>query len=58
MNSIFMNHPAASSARDFYFSSVRTSGYRAHLDPPRIGKYWRSVIGNLSLTATQWRAGG
>jgi hypothetical protein len=58
MNSTFMNHPAASSVRDFYFSSARTSGYRAHLDPPRIGKYWRSVIGNLSLTATQWRAGG
>ncbi|HET7168605.1 MAG TPA: hypothetical protein VFI69_05340 [Candidatus Limnocylindrales bacterium] len=58
MNSILMNHPAASSARDFYFSSTRTSWARAHLDPPLAGKYWRSVIGNLSLTAAQWRAGG
>lgn len=58
MNSIFMNHPSASGARDFYFYSTRTSGVRAHLDPPRIGKYWRSLIGNFYLTATQWRAGG
>lgn len=58
MNSILMNHPAASGARDFYFYSSRTSWARAHLDPPKAGKYWRSVIGNLALTATQWRAGG
>ena len=37
---------------------VRTSWARAHMDPPKAGKYWRSVIGNLGLTATQWRAGG
>ena len=58
MNSIFTNHPAASGARDFYYSSSRTDWARAHLDPPRIGKYWRSLVGNLSLTSTQWRAGG
>jgi hypothetical protein len=58
MNNILMSHPSASNARDFYFSSTRTSGYRAHLDPPRAGKYWRSVIGSLALTATEWRAGG
>jgi hypothetical protein len=55
MNSIFMAHPSASSARDFYFTSTRTSWARAHMDPPRVSKYWRSVIGNLSLTASQWR---
>ncbi len=58
MNSILMNHPSAADTRDFYFTSTRTSWARAHLDPPLAGKYWRSVIGNLSLTATQWRAGG
>ena len=47
MNSIFTNHPAASGARDFYFNSVRTSWARVHLDPPRTGKYWRSLIGNF-----------
>jgi hypothetical protein len=58
MNSILMNHPSASGARDFYFDSSRTGWARAHLDPPQAGKYWRSLIGNLALTATQWRAGG
>ena len=57
MNNILMTHPSASSARDFYFYSSRTSWARAHLDPPQAGKYWRSVIGVLSLTASQWRGG-
>jgi hypothetical protein len=58
MNSILMGHPAAADTRDFYFTSNRTSWARAHLDPPKAGKYWRSVIGNLALTARQWRAAG
>jgi len=53
-DSIFMNHPEASSARDFYFWSTRTSGYRVHSDPPKSGKYWRSLIG-VSLKASKWR---
>lgn len=57
MNNILMTHPSASGARDFYFYSSRTSWARAHLDPPQAGKYWRSLIGVLSLTATQWRGG-
>ena len=58
MNNILMTHPSAKDNRDFYFYSSRTPGARAHLDPPQAGKYWRSVIGSLALTATQWRAGG
>jgi len=58
MNNIFMLNPNAADARDFYFYSNRTSGARAHLDPPKAGKYWRSVIGYLALTAKEWRAGG
>jgi hypothetical protein len=57
MNNILMTHPSASGARDFYFTSIRTSWARAHLDPPQPGKYWRSVIGVLDLTASQWRGG-
>ena len=53
-DSIFMAHPSASGARDFYFWSSRTSGYRAHMDPPKSGKYWRSLIG-VSLKASTWR---
>ena len=55
-DSIFMSHPDASGVRDFYFWSVRTSGYKAHSDPPKAGKYWRSLIG-VSLKAATWRAG-
>lgn len=58
MNNILMTHPSASDTRDFYFTSSRTSWARAHMDPPRAGKYWRSVIGSLALTAGQWRAAG
>ena len=57
MDSILMTHPSASGARDFKFTSVRTTWARAHSDPPKAGKYWRSLIGNLTLTAKQWRAG-
>jgi hypothetical protein len=57
MNSILMSSPSASGARDFTFTSRRTTWARAHMDPPQASKYWRSVIGNLNLTAGQWRAG-
>lgn len=58
MNQILMSHPGASSARDFYFNSSRTYWARAHSDPPQAGKYWRSVIGNLNMSAATWRLGG
>ena len=55
---LHQTHPSGSGARDFYFNSPRTTWARVHMDPPKAGKYWRSLIGNLTLTATQWRAGG
>jgi hypothetical protein len=57
MDYILMHHPDASGARDFYFESSRTANMHAHLDPPKAGKYWRSVIGKLQMTATSFRAG-
>jgi hypothetical protein len=57
VDAIFMNHPDASGARDFWFSSTRTTGMKAHMDPPKAGKYWRSLIGKLTLTAAQFRGG-
>ncbi|MFP5342986.1 MAG: hypothetical protein ACLGIJ_08695 [Candidatus Limnocylindria bacterium] len=57
MDAILMGHPSASGARDFTFTSTRTGWARAHLDPPQAGKYWRSLIGDLSLTATAFRGG-
>jgi hypothetical protein len=58
MDSILMSSPSASGARDFWFSSSRTYWAKAHMDPPQSSKYWRSAIGALGLTASQWRAGG
>ena len=57
MDSVFMSHPSASSVRDFTFKSVRTPPYTAHVDPPKAGKYWRSLIGTRSMTTAQFRAG-
>jgi len=57
MDSIFMSHPSASGARDFTFTSSRTAGYRAHMDPPKAGKYWRSLIGKLTMPASSFRLG-
>jgi hypothetical protein len=56
VNTIFKSHPSAGLARDFYVDSTRTPGMRIHMDPPKYGKYWRSVVGNLNLLAGQWRA--
>ena len=51
MGQVFMSSPSATGARDFTFASVRTPGKRAWMDPFEPGRYYRSVIGNLSLTA-------
>jgi hypothetical protein len=40
----------------FHFVSSRTSWAVASMDPYRAGKYYRSVIGKLSVTAAEWRA--
>jgi hypothetical protein len=49
---------SASSAKRTYattFNSSRTPRMRAVLDPYAPARFYRSVIGNLSLTAAQWR---
>ena len=55
MKQIFWSDPAASGARDFGFSSVRNPGKTAIMDPSAPSKYYRSVIGSLSMTAATWR---
>jgi hypothetical protein len=57
MKQIFWSDPARSGAIDFTFSSVRTSGKTAIMDPKSSGRYYRSVIGTLSMTAATWRSG-
>ena len=58
MKQIFWSDPKRSGAYDFGFSSVRTPGKTAILDPRSPGQYYRSVIGDLGMTATTWRSGG
>jgi hypothetical protein len=55
MKQIFWSDPARSGAYDFSFSSVRTPGRTAILDPKSAGRYYRSVIGDLGMTAATWR---
>jgi hypothetical protein len=56
MSQIFWSSPNAKHTYAFSFSSERTSGMKAILDPPKPSKYYRSVIGSLDLTAATWRA--
>jgi hypothetical protein len=55
MTQIFWSDPARDGRYDFTFSSVRTSGKKAILDPLGAGRYYRSVIGDLGMTAATWR---
>jgi hypothetical protein len=57
MGEIFRSAPSFTGTRDFKFSSVRTSGYTAWLDPYAASRYYRSVGGKLTLTAAAVRAG-
>jgi hypothetical protein len=52
---IFWSDPRATRSYAFSFSSARTTGKSALLDPYRPGKYYRSVIGDLAMTAADWR---
>ena len=57
MGQIFKADPAWTGTRDFHFASARTKGYTVWMDPYKAGKYYHSVVGNLSLTASKVRAG-
>jgi hypothetical protein len=41
----------------FSFTSVRTPGATARMDPYAPSRYYRSVIGRLSMTVETWRSG-
>jgi hypothetical protein len=55
IGAIFKSSSSWSGDYDFQFSSVRTPGYMAWMDPYAPGRYYRSVIGNLSLGAATIR---
>ena len=56
MREIFFASPNRTMTYRFHFVSKRTSWAIASMDPYRAGKYYRSVIGKLQVTAAQWRA--
>lgn len=55
IGSIFSSSSNFVGAYDFKFASARTPGYTAWMAPKSIGRYYRSVIGNLGLTAATFR---
>jgi len=56
MNQIFWSSPDNNpDYRNFAFESVRTPGMWARMDPYAPGRYYRSVIGRLDVTAAAWR---
>ena len=58
ISDIFWSDPAHDGRYDFSFASVRTSGRRAIMDPLGPNRYYRSVIGDLSMSAVTFRAAG
>ena len=55
MAQIFWADPAAKHTYAFSFTSTRTTGMHAISDPYALARYYRSVIGNLAMTAASWR---
>jgi hypothetical protein len=57
IKAIFWSDPTRSGNYDFSFSSTRTPGKTGIIDPKYGQKYWRSVVGDLGMTAASWRSG-
>jgi len=57
MSQIFQHDPAFNGRADFKFSSKRTPGYTAWLDPYAAGRYYHSYVGSLVLRASTVRNG-
>jgi hypothetical protein len=53
---IFWSDPDATFSYRLSFAANRSPGWaRGEMDPYRAGRYYRSVIGDLGMTAGQWR---
>ena len=57
MKQIFWSDPARDSRYDSTFYSVRTPGKHGIIDPMGAGRYYRSLVGDVGMTAAQWRTG-
>jgi hypothetical protein len=57
MRQIFWSDPAADGRYDISFYSHRTPGKHALMDPLGKNRYYRSIIGDLDMTTSEWRSG-
>jgi len=57
MSDLFWSSSSATHRWSFAFDSKKTAGAMALMDPYAPNRYYRSVIGDLSMTAAEWRAG-
>lgn len=57
MTDLFWTDPSETRSYRFSFTSSRTSGATAKMDPYKPSRYYRSVIGKLGTTVGDWRAG-
>jgi hypothetical protein len=58
MSKIFWSSPYRTYTYRRSLVSVRTPGASGWLDPYLPGRYYRSIVGHLSLTAATWRSSG
>lgn len=56
LSSLFWTDPNRTGSYKFGFNSSRTPGSVALMDPYQPSRYYRSVIGTLSITVGTWRA--
>ena len=56
IGSIFQSSSSWNGTYDFQFQSVRNAQYRAWMAPKSPGRYYRSVVGNLNLSARTFRS--
>ncbi|HYM84836.1 MAG TPA: SH3 domain-containing protein, partial [Candidatus Dormibacteraeota bacterium] len=57
MSQIFWSDPKATKTYATTFASTRTVGKTGILDPYAPGKYYRSIVADLGMTAAAWRSG-
>ena len=57
MSQLFWEDPNETRSYRFSFLSTKIDGVAARMDPYKPGRYYRSVIGKLSTTVGDWRAG-
>jgi hypothetical protein len=58
MKEIFWADPARTTRYSFGFTSSRTPGKSAIMDPYAPNRYYHSVIGDLGMTTVSWRSAG